>query len=325
MMHNGNDTVSVIICMHNIDRWVDSCEAVQSVRDQLLTPHEIVIVVDHNPALLACAEMQFPDLLVVCNREVQGLSGARNTGIAVSSGSLLAFLDDDAVADPRWLLRLAERCEEPEILGATAKVEPIWVGRRPGWLPEEFLWTLGCSYRGLPTSAQEVRNVFGGAMIMKRQVFDRAGGFTHALGRGRAGAKMMSCEDSELCIRARIAFPRGKIMMEPSAVIGHKVPSSRLTWKYFLMRCYSEGVGKAYLTALLKSRGALGTERSYVLRALSTGFMRGVADFLFRLETNGLKRSAAIVLGLTSAATGYLAGKLWSPVQAPPRRRAEPA
>jgi glucosyl-dolichyl phosphate glucuronosyltransferase len=302
-------SISVVICAYTLDRWEDLCEAVQSVRNQVRPFHEIIVVVDHNSGLLQRAMTEFPDLLVVANREARGLSGGRNTGVAISNGSLVAFLDDDAVADPYWLSRLAEHCESPNVLGATARVMPLWIGERPGWLPEEFLWTVGCSYRGLPTSSREVRNVFGCAMLVSRQIFQRAGGFTAVLGR-QGTSFLLSCEETELCIRARIVIPEGRFMLEPTSVVWHKVPSSRLTWAYFRSRCYAEGVSKAYIVALFGNHDVLATERRYALRALSAGIARGFCDFAFRLDADGLKRSAAIVLGLVSAAAGYFVTKL---------------
>jgi GT2 family glycosyltransferase len=200
-MGDGQYTVSVVVCAHTLDRWIDIREAVHSLRNQVL-PNEVVVVIDHNPELLRRTKAEYPDAIVVANREARGLSGGRNTGIAVSSGSLVAFLDDDAIADPHWLSRLARHFENPDILGVTARVEPLWVGVRPGWLPDEFLWTVGCSYRGLPTVPREVRNVFGGAMIIKREVFERVGGFAAGLGRQGTGVPL-SCEDTEICIRAK--------------------------------------------------------------------------------------------------------------------------
>jgi glucosyl-dolichyl phosphate glucuronosyltransferase len=309
-MSNNTHSISVIICVYALDRWNDICEAVQSVRNQLLAPDEIIIVADHNSELLQRAKVEYPTLLVVANREPPGLSGGRNTGIAVSSGSLVAFLDDDAVADPRWLSLLAEHCENPNVLGATARVAPLWIGKRPGWLPEEFLWTVGCCYRGLATTLGEVRNVIGAGMIMKREIFERAGGFAAAL--GRQGTHFpLSCEETEMCIRAKTVFPEGRFMFEPASIVWHKVPSSRLTWTYFRSRCYAEGMSKAYLTLLSKARGVLETERRYILRALSRGLVRGFADFVFRRDPDGLKRSAAILLGVASAGAGFLVARLW--------------
>jgi GT2 family glycosyltransferase len=310
-------TISVVICVYTMGRWKDICEAVQSVRNQILRPHEIIIVVDHNAELLERAKAEFPDVLVVANTEARGLSGGRNTGIAVSSGSFVAYLDDDAVADPCWLSLLAAHCEQPDVLGATAKVMPLWIGERPGWFPDEFLWAVGCSYRGLPTKPAEVRNVFGGAMLLKRQIFQRVGTFSTDLGR-QGTSFPLSGEETELCIRVRAAIPEGRFMLEPSSVVWHKVPAARLTWAYFRSRCYAEGVSKACLAGLHGSRDVLATERDYTLRALSAGFAHGFSDLVFRLDADGLKRSAAIVLGLASAAAGYFAGRLkWLRYRAP--------
>ena len=92
--------ISVIICTYTEDRWSDLVACVRSARQQIVLPREIVVVVDHNPRLLvrAQAELVGPDVLVIENRETRGLSGARNSGIAAADGSLIAFLDDDAVA-----------------------------------------------------------------------------------------------------------------------------------------------------------------------------------------------------------------------------------
>jgi GT2 family glycosyltransferase len=307
-MEHDARAISVVICVYTLDRWKDICEAVQSVRNQTLAPREIVIVVDHNAELLQRAKSEFPDLLVIANREAQGLSGGRNSGIAASSGELLAFLDDDAIADPAWLQTLAQCCKRDDILGATARVMPLWIGARPGWLPEEFLWTVGCSYRGPSAGPREVRNVFGGAMMMKREVFERAGGFADCLGRRKSGVPL-SCEDTELCVRARMVMPHGSFMLHPSAVVWHKIPAARLTWTYFRSRCYAEGLSKGQLAAMFKGRDVLATERDHILSSLSRGAVRGFADTLIRFDPDGMKRSAAILLGVASAGAGFLAAK----------------
>lgn len=297
--------IAAIICIHTSERWPDICEAVASLRRQTLPAREIVIVVDHNAELLARAQRAFPDLTVVANREGRGLSGARNTGIAVSSAPLLAFLDDDAVADRGLLAQLARCCRQENVMGAVARIEPLWRGQRPGWLPEEFLWTVGCSYRGLPATTAEVRNVLGAAMMIRREVFERVGGFSPQVGRS-GGRIPMSCEETELCIRARAAFPRGCFMFERTALSWHKVPAARLNWRYFSLRCYAEGLSKAYVASLAKGHRPLATEARYVTRTLPAG----VASGLRRRDADGIKRALAIALGLGCAGIGFAVGKV---------------
>src|SRR4051794_15100517 len=104
--------VSAVICAYTMDRWSDIRDTIDSLRRQTRQPDQIVLVIDHNEELLARAtSLLSQDVLVIANREVRGLSGARNTGLVASTGDLIAFIDDDAVADVTWLDLLVARCE----------------------------------------------------------------------------------------------------------------------------------------------------------------------------------------------------------------------
>ena len=92
-------TIAVIICAYTEERWDDLVEAVRSVQAQSLRADEIVIVIDHNPAMLAHARDTFTDCRVLENENPKGLSSARNTGIDATDADWLAFLDDDAIAE----------------------------------------------------------------------------------------------------------------------------------------------------------------------------------------------------------------------------------
>src|SRR6266851_802989 len=110
--------VSVIICAYTEDRLYDLVAAVESIQKQNIPPREIIVVIDHNTQLLERTQAQLPNVISIENCEVQGLSGARNSGIARAKGKLIAFLDDDAIAEPDWLIRLSQCCEDPQVLGA---------------------------------------------------------------------------------------------------------------------------------------------------------------------------------------------------------------
>ncbi|MEL7207561.1 MAG: glycosyltransferase family 2 protein, partial [Actinomycetota bacterium] len=110
-------TVSVVICAHTERRWQDLCDAVASVAAQGHPAEEIIVVIDHNDALLARAEAALDGVVVVANWGTPGESGARNAGVAVASGEVIAFLDDDATADEGWLAALLPWFGDPEVLG----------------------------------------------------------------------------------------------------------------------------------------------------------------------------------------------------------------
>jgi hypothetical protein len=189
------------------------------------------------------------------------------------------------------------------------QIEPIWLGPRPGWFPDEFLWVVGCTYRGFPERTSYVRNLLGCSMALRRDVFEKAGGFNAGLGRSEK-AFAWSCEETEFCQRARALNSSSEFVFEPAAVVRHKVPAKRLTLGYFVMRCYAEGRSKWQVSALASSKSALSTEWTYVLRTLPRGVLRGLGDTVLRFDVSGFGRAFAIVTGLACAVAGFAVGKL---------------
>src|ERR1700730_13394641 len=125
--------ISVIICAYTEERWTELLAAVESIQKQSVFAREIILVIDHNTSLLERLKAHFPDLIIIENDRLKGLSGARNSGIAIAQGALIAFLDDDAIAEPDWLERLSNNCQDPRILGTGGYVEPLWDEKKPGW------------------------------------------------------------------------------------------------------------------------------------------------------------------------------------------------
>lgn len=319
-------SVSVVICAYTEARWDDLQAAVSSVQQQSLLPRELVVVVDHNQALLQRALAEMPTVTVLENQEAPGLSGARNTGVWAASGALIAFLDDDAVAEPDWLQLLAQACENPDVLGCGGLVEPTWRAGQPTWFPEEFHWVVGCSYRGLPRTRSAVRNLIGSSMCIRREVFESIGGFRSDV--GRVGKHPVGCEETELCLRALQRWPERMFLYEPAARIRHAVPDNRTHWSYFCSRCFFEGRSKARVAQLTGARDGLASERSYTARALPQGLARNAMQVLTQRDVAGGARAGAIVAGLAITTAGYLSGllrQLPEEREARPRRQYAPA
>jgi glycosyltransferase involved in cell wall biosynthesis len=298
--------VSVVICAYSEDRWNDLVAAIDSVRAQTLPAREIVVVVDHNRGLLERVAAHLPCVVMAENRETRGLSGARNTGVAVSQGKVIAFLDDDAVAAPDWLERLATLYEDQRTLGVGGPVEPIWLSGRPAWFPEEFDWVVGCSFRGMPETAAAVRGLIGCNMSIRREIFQRVGGFSSRL--GRVGMHPCAGEETEFCIRANQHWPQGLWMYEPSALVQHRVPAGRACWRYYRSRCYAEGLSKSRIAHLAGARDGLASEWTYTFRVLPRGLRRAIGDATLSADPAGIARAGAIVAGLLITITGYLQG-----------------
>jgi glycosyltransferase involved in cell wall biosynthesis len=297
-------TLSVVICAYTEERWEQLRGAVESALRQLTAWDELILVIDHNEALLARCRHAWPDLRAAANTNARGLSGARNRGVACASGDILVFLDDDAVPAAGWLDGLRRRYgEDAVVMAVGGAIEPIWARGRPSWFPEEFDWVVGCTFRGHASSTRPVRNVIGANMSFRRDVFQAAGRFPEDMGRVRQ--LPAGCEETELCIRAHRAYPERTIVHDPAVRVFHHVPDNRSCWRYFVSRCYAEGRSKARLSAAVGTRDGLATERSYAARTLPRGVVRGVADGVLRRDPSGFSRAAAIALGLATTATGF--------------------
>ena len=337
--------ISVVICAFTDRRWDDVHAAVESVRRQTLAPHEIILSVDHNPQLHARLKESLPDVLVVENAEARGLSGGKNTGVARASGDVVAFLDDDAVAAPRWLASFAAAYEDKRVIGVGGRTLSLWpgspssaellavmregrllrnqgvdphprpgsaeafavpTGRRPRWFPEEFEWTVGGTYRGMAPGP--VRNVLGGNASFRREAFAAAGGFSGDIGRTHAIDRPLGGEETEFCIRLGQRMPETVQLFEPAAVIWHRVPAERARFAYYRERCYAEGLSKALVARSVGTGDGLSNERAHAFKTLPKGVLRGLGETL-RGDVGGLGRASAITAGLGYTAAGYLVGR----------------
>jgi GT2 family glycosyltransferase len=298
--------VSVIICTYADRRWAELQAAVRSASDQTGDPSQVIVVVDHNDSLEARARREMPGVRVISNQHHRGLSGARNSGIEASTGEIIVFLDDDAVAGEGWLTRLIAPFSSAEVVGVGGFVEPMWPAGRPGWFPDEFDWVVGCSYRGMPTSTRQVRNPIGCNMSFRREVFAEIGGFRTDL--GRIGRRPVGAEETELCIRLAVQMPSKRVVYVPEAAVRHRIPASRATVHYFLERCYYEGVSKGTLGRIAGTAGTFRTESEYVRSTLPSDVARALGHAIRRRDPMGVGRAAAICLGLTFTVVGFVIG-----------------
>lgn len=306
--------VAVVICLHDDRRWSDVQAALRSVNQQTHQPAEIVLVVDHNQALLVRARQQFSTVTVIENSETRGLGGSRNSGISATSAPVIAFLDDDAIASPQWLELLIDQYSDPSVAGVGGSIEPAWDDGRPQWFPKEFDWVVGCSYRGMPDVTRDVRNLFGCNMSFRRQTLT-------ALGRFRLG---YGCDETELCIRTHQRWPWARLVYVPQAKVIHRVRANRAQVQYFLTRCYFEGGSKAVVARLVGAAAGLSDEWHYTLRTLPAGARLGVKHFAREGDVAGLARATMIVAGLATTTLGYVSGSLLTSRAARRRGWAQP-
>jgi GT2 family glycosyltransferase len=300
-------SASVVVCVYTEKRLPQIRAALDSIARQTTPPSQVIVVADHNPALCDRLAAEYPHHEVISSSFRRGLSGARNTGIQQAAGDVVVFLDDDARAQPRWLENLLACYDDESVLGAGGVVLADWGSPgRPAWLPEEFLWVVGCSYRGQPEVRAEVRNPIGANMSFRRSAFAQAGLFDSSVGRTFTSSRPLGCEETEFSIRLRGKSPGARIIYEPRAVVFHHIDQSRATWRYFLGRCRAEGCSKARVSRLSGASAALSAERSYVSHTIIRAVRRELSGVFRPGRKDSLLRLAALSLGVRSATAGYL-------------------
>jgi GT2 family glycosyltransferase len=296
--------ISAVVCTHRIERWPWLLECLASLQQQTLKPLEVIVVVDGKPEIRELLMRRGDPIIVLSTPRPSGLSAARNLGLTRASGTYVAFLDDDAVADPSWLQTLRDVLEDDTVAGAGGRSVPNWEGAQPPWMPEELLWALGCSYRGMPTTRSEVRNVYGGSACFRRDIFTRFGGFDANLGRTAVG--LAGCEETELCLRVQRRSQGLRFVYEPRAEIHHQVPADRQKIGYLLSRCTSEGRSKAILRAINggRSNHPLAREASYLIRTVPNGMVSNIGQFLHG-DRWGLIRAILLGTAVTNTMVSY--------------------
>ncbi|MHC3380566.1 glucosyl-dolichyl phosphate glucuronosyltransferase [Haloarcula sp. H-GB5] len=242
--------VSVVLCTHTMERYDDCRAAAESVLAQTYDDVELVLVSDGDRDVYEQYASDFgdrDDVLTHCNDENVGLLESRNNGAEVATGDVVAFIDDDAIADEEWMEALVDAYERHDALAVGGRMTPAWVAGKPSFLPAEFYWLIGVTHRGFgpngdPDEPGVVRNTFGSNISFDRDVFLELGGFDDDIG-GRQGEKNLQGGETELCARLRSEYDEG-VYYTPDALVAHKIFDYRTDPGWLVDRAFWQGYSK---------------------------------------------------------------------------------
>lgn len=239
--------VSVIICTFN--RADLLARALLAFRGQEGAAEAEIIVVDnasgdHTPRVVQrCTEFLRPTLPVITVHEpVQGLSRARNAGLAAARGDIFAFLDDDARPATGWLRAIAEVfATVPGAAAAGGPIEPDFQAPRPDWLGTEVEGYYSILDLGTQTIEFPRKYLpFGANMAVRRRALGDAR-FSESL--GRTGNNLASGEEFD--VLSRLRAQGGKIVYAPAMRVHHVIPAERLCTGWLFARSRAGGVSLA--------------------------------------------------------------------------------
>ena len=314
--------VSAVIPAYTMARWTLMCDAVDALEAQSRPPDEVLVCIDHNRELYQRCLEHWPDqgstrsrirvLLDDSGRDEQaedfyhqiygtrrrfGAGSARNVGARASTGNVLVFQDDDAIADEKCVEKILEAFEsDPHVAAVGGSPLPLYETSRPRWFPFEFDWVFGCSYAGMPTVRAPYRRLIGASLAVRRTAFDRVGGF-HSV----------DFDDLDLCQRVAAAFGPNALVYEPAAIVHHYVPAERVTWRYFWRRPMAVNRAKVIAFDEMGDAANLTAELEFVARSLTAGLLRE-GRALLRGDGFAAVRMVNMLLGMTMAGVGHLLG-----------------
>jgi glycosyltransferase involved in cell wall biosynthesis len=280
------------------------CEAADSVLAQTHENVELVVVVDETRDLYTRVLEDYGDydnVVISCNEENMGLLRSRNLGAELASGDVIAFIDDDAIAEDNWIKRLVRAYQEEDAIAVGGKMTPRWVAERPSFLPEEFYWLIGVTHRGFADGPGEVRNTFGSNISFRADVFEQLDGFDIDIG-GRKGDRNLQGGETELCARMREAYEEG-VWYDPEAEVTHKVFEYRTELSWLVDRAFWQGYSKRAMESFVDDEGG---EEEVFLKSLVIEFIPiRVADILRNPSYDSFLQLILLFQLTTAVGLGY--------------------
>ena len=198
----------------------------------------------------------------------QGVSHARNAGLANSQAEIVGFTDDDVDPARDWVSTIATVMADTcaDIVGG--RIQPTWHRPPPPWLEHAtFLRSsLAIIDDATPMAVVDsaaMPTVWGANMAFRRKVFDRVGAFNTQ--RGVVGRKLYRGEESDLVRRALDAGFR--VVYDPRLIVSHRIGPDRMRVAYFGRFAFDRSEGEALVQRLSRSGELPGAVRTHARMA----------------------------------------------------------
>jgi GT2 family glycosyltransferase len=309
-------TVSVAVVTYERPAFVARC--LEQLLVQTVAPLEIIVVDSSSSDETArLVREQFPSVhYEVCPEGRGATATARNISYALTHGDILAFIDDDAFAEPDWLERLLLLYADPTVGGVGGRQ----IRKQPGEL-EEGVDSIGLlrpdgtltgNFAADSGHPVPVDHLLGANMTFRRSVLDQIGGIRD----GYDGTCIR--EETDLCLR--VAHAGFRLVYTPDAVVEH-VAAPYAKGERFDLR-YAYWAQKNHVILLIRN---FGPTRPIVRAYLSTSLRAQAGDFTTRMgravhrargfHVVGAARAAAAAIARTAVFAAASVTGLWAGVR----------
>jgi GT2 family glycosyltransferase len=264
-------TVTAVVLAYGPEPLLEDCVAAILASTGVVAD---VVLVDNGCTTSAVADLEGrPGVTVLRPARNTGFAGGCNLGAGRATGDVLALVNGDAVVRPDALARLAAALEDPTVGLASGSLR---LHDRPEVMnsagnPVHYLGLSWAGGLGEPAAAhatvQEVASATGAALAVRRELWERLGGFWEEM--------FAYCEDAELSLRC---WQQGlRVVYVPDAVVLHRYEFSRNPRKLYLLernRLLLLLTLYERRTLLVLAPALLGLELAVLLVALRQGWAR---------------------------------------------------
>jgi len=284
--------LSVAICTYNRAALLN--RVLDSLANQSPSNYEVEILIVDNGSTDGTSQVvnqrqaQDARIRYVVERE-PGIAHARNRALAEARGEYLAFIDDDAWADPGWLENLLAPIQSvsPRPECVVGPVSLVWEGNRPDWFPDRFE-SLLCRYEmgNVPRFLDADGYLLTTNSLFHRETLLKLGGMRTDLGHKRKS--LLGGEDND--IFKRLIANGHHVYYQPTAHVNHPVPKERQTHRFLLRRLFWDGASQP-----LFEHGSVENQRpSFSAWAELYKDGRRLARFALEASVGTLRREPAI-------------------------------
>ena len=195
----------------------------------------------------------------------QGLSHARNCGIAHSRGDIIAFVDDDETIVEEFVREYVALFDShPEAMAAGGRIVPEYISGEPKWMSHYVALPIAnpLDYGDYVRKFPRGKHPGGGNMAVRREVIERIGAFDTEL--GRTGGRLIGGEECDFF--ERMYANNMPIYYVPRAAIYHRIGSDKLTDDYTSRLFHQVGVSQR-----IRAKRAGRLSRAYVAEVAKWG------------------------------------------------------
>jgi len=206
---------------------------------------------------------------------VKNISRARNRAVAVARAELIAFIDDDEVAEPAWLTTLHKTLIEHAADAVFGPVLHRFAVPPPQWLANLDFW----NYPVPDTGSEVPRHQFRTGNVLFRKTFAEKLTYLFDENLGLSGG-----EDTDFF--SRMSTAGGKLIASQEAVVYETVPTERMGMDWLTRRYYRYGIGKIK-TSLRNGESTLRRLGYFLSAAINLG-VRLIASIFWYPFNRGL-------------------------------------